>query len=93
VKRKFTNYSVATTSNRKRASADHSIRIVTRHDPFQPDHIILDTLQRGYRRGDEIFRPAKVVVNDLSNPESGSLYKVIRVPTDFSERCKISCFS
>jgi molecular chaperone GrpE len=45
--------------------------VMVRHDPSQPDHIILDTLQRGYRRGDEIFRPAKVVVNDLSNPQAG----------------------
>ena len=41
------------------------------HDPSQPDHIILDTFQRGYRRGNEVFRPAKVVVNDLSHAEAG----------------------
>jgi len=41
------------------------------HDPSQPDHIILETFQRGYRRGNEVFRPAKVVVNDLSNAETG----------------------
>ena len=41
------------------------------HDPSQPDHIILETFQRGYRRGNEVFRPAKVVVNDLSHPETG----------------------
>jgi molecular chaperone GrpE len=43
--------------------------VMIQHDPSQPDHIILETLQRGYRRGDEIFRPAKVVVNDLSTVE------------------------
>ena len=41
------------------------------HDPSQPDHIILETFQRGYRRGNEVFRPAKVVVNDLSHAETG----------------------
>jgi molecular chaperone GrpE len=40
--------------------------VTTRHDSSQPDHIILETLQRGYRRGAEVFRPAKVIVNDLS---------------------------
>ena len=44
--------------------------VTVRHDPSQPDHIILDTFQRGYRRGSEVFRPAKVVVNDLSHAES-----------------------
>lgn len=40
--------------------------VATRRDPSQPDHIVLETLQRGYRRGSEVFRPAKVVVNDLT---------------------------
>ena len=44
--------------------------VTVRHDPSQPDHIILETFQRGYRRGNEVFRPAKVVVNDLSHAES-----------------------
>jgi len=34
------------------------------HDPGQPDHIVLDVVQRGYYRGDKVFRPAKVIVND-----------------------------
>ena len=38
--------------------------VATRHDPSQPDHTVLETFQRGYRRGQEVFRPAKVVVND-----------------------------
>jgi len=38
-----------------------------RHDPSQPDHVVLETFQRCYRRGNEVFRPAKVVVNDLSH--------------------------
>jgi molecular chaperone GrpE len=37
-----------------------------RHDPAQPEHVILDVLQRGYRRGEKVFRPAKVVVNGLA---------------------------
>lgn len=40
--------------------------ISTRHDPARPDHTILDVFQRGYRRGEQIVRPAKVVVNDLA---------------------------
>jgi molecular chaperone GrpE len=44
--------------------------VSVRHDPSQPDHIILETFQRGYRRGNEVFRPAKVVVNDLSHAET-----------------------
>ena len=40
-----------------------------RSDPSRPDHTILETCQRGYRRGKEVFRPAKVVVNELSTTE------------------------
>ena len=36
------------------------------HDPAQPDHAILEMVQRGYRKGAKIVRPAKVVVNDLT---------------------------
>ena len=43
-----------------------------RHDPSQPDHVILESFQRGYRRGNEVFRPAKVVVNDLAQTDDGS---------------------
>ena len=35
------------------------------HDPAQPDHAILQVIQRGYRKGTKIVRPAKVIVNDL----------------------------
>ena len=45
--------------------------VSVRHDPTQPHHVILETFQRGYRRGGEIFRPAKVVVNDLSHSGAG----------------------
>ena len=41
--------------------------VSVRHDPHQPDQIILEVVQRGYCRGDKIFRPAKVIVNDLSH--------------------------
>jgi molecular chaperone GrpE len=34
-----------------------------RHDSAQADHAILEAFQCGYRRGDKVFRPAKVVVN------------------------------
>jgi molecular chaperone GrpE len=35
------------------------------NDPAQPDHAILEIIQRGYRKGTKIVRPAKVIVNDL----------------------------
>jgi molecular chaperone GrpE len=41
--------------------------VSVRHDPHQPDQIILEVTQRGYGRGDKVFRPAKVIVNDLSH--------------------------
>ena len=40
--------------------------VFVRHDPSQPEHIVLEVTQRGYCRGDKVFRPAKVIVNDLS---------------------------
>jgi len=42
----------------------------TGNDSSQPDHAVLEVFQRGYRRGQEVFRPAKVAVNDLSRPAS-----------------------
>jgi molecular chaperone GrpE len=38
------------------------------HDAAQPDHAILEVLQRGYHRGEKVIRHAKVVVNDLNSP-------------------------
>jgi molecular chaperone GrpE len=38
---------------------------LSRHDPARPDQSILETLERGYRRGADVFRPATVVINDL----------------------------
>jgi molecular chaperone GrpE len=42
--------------------------IRTGHNATQPDHNVIEVCQRGYRRGNEVLRPAKVVVNDLSQP-------------------------
>jgi molecular chaperone GrpE len=44
--------------------------VASRYDPSQPDHVVLETFQRGYRYGKESLRPAKVVVNDHSRAES-----------------------
>jgi len=41
--------------------------VSVRYDPYQPDQIILEVTQRGYCRNDKVFRPAKVIVNDLSH--------------------------
>jgi len=40
--------------------------IGSRHDPSKPDHTVLETTRQGYRRGQEVFRPAMVIVNDVS---------------------------
>ena len=40
--------------------------IAVGHDPSQPDQTVLKVTQRGYRRDSQIFRPAKVVVNHLT---------------------------
>ena len=37
------------------------------HDPSQPDHIVLKVIQRGYSSNGKVFRPAKVIVNDLDH--------------------------
>jgi molecular chaperone GrpE len=41
--------------------------VFVRHDPCQLDQIVLEVTQRGYCSGDKVFRPAKVIVNDLSH--------------------------
>ncbi len=46
--------------------------IMSRYDPSRPDHVVLEIFERGYRHGNECFRPAKVVVNDLSLAESAN---------------------
>ena len=42
-----------------------------RHDPPQANQAILEVFQRGYRRGEKVFRPAKVVVNELKHTKQG----------------------
>ena len=42
-----------------------------RHDSTHPAHSIIEVLQRGYRRGEKVFRPAKVVVNDPTHSKKG----------------------
>ena len=39
--------------------------VCVRSEPMQPDHVILEVWQRGWLEGKTLFRPAKVVVNDL----------------------------
>jgi molecular chaperone GrpE len=41
----------------------------TGYDPTQPDDTVLEVYQPGYYRGEEVLRPATVVVNDLSRSE------------------------
>ena len=43
--------------------------IAAGHDPSKPDHAILEVFRRGYRRGHDMFRPAKVIVNNLNRAE------------------------
>ncbi len=40
--------------------------VSTGYDASQPDHSVLEVVQRGYCQRDKVFRPAKVIVNDLS---------------------------
>ena len=41
--------------------------VSTRAEAARPDRTILEVWQRGWLRGKDLFRPAKVVVNDLNN--------------------------
>lgn len=41
--------------------------VAVRHDPGQPDQVVLEVVQSGYWLGDRMIRPAKVVVNDLEH--------------------------
>jgi molecular chaperone GrpE len=45
--------------------------VCMQHDPHQPDQIILRVTHRGYCCGDQVFRPAKVIVNHQS-PSGGA---------------------
>ncbi len=42
------------------------------HDPAQPDHIVIEEIQKGFWLNAKLLRPAKVVVNQLEN-ETGEL--------------------
>jgi molecular chaperone GrpE len=39
-------------------------------DPAQADQAILEVFQRGYQQGNKVFRPAKVMVNDLTSTQA-----------------------
>ncbi len=41
--------------------------------PAQPDHAILEVVQRGYLRAAKVLRPAKVVVNDLALSKAAAM--------------------
>lgn len=41
--------------------------VCARSEPMRPDHTILEVWQRGWLQGESVFRPAKVVVNDLKH--------------------------
>ncbi len=43
--------------------------IAQRMDSSRPDRTVLEVVERGYRRGTKILRPARVVVNNLSSVE------------------------
>jgi len=44
-------------------------------DPSQPEHIVLEVIERGYSCGERVFRPAKVIVNHPSHyPGSGHAF-------------------
>jgi molecular chaperone GrpE len=38
--------------------------VAVRYLPRRPEQCILDVVQKGYAKGDKVFRPAKVIVND-----------------------------
>jgi len=42
-----------------------------RHDHNQPNDVVLEVIQRGYCRGDKMFRPARVIVNALEESPKG----------------------
>ncbi|OGV74327.1 MAG: nucleotide exchange factor GrpE [Lentisphaerae bacterium RIFOXYB12_FULL_65_16] len=47
--------------------------VFVRHDLTQPDQGVLEVSERGYCRGDQVFRVAKVIVNDLAHsPGAGN---------------------
>lgn len=51
--------------------------VSVRSEPKQPDHAILEVWQRGWLQGKALFRPAKVVVNDLKCSNQTGQYQNI----------------
>jgi len=43
--------------------------IGTEHDASQPADVVLKVSRRGWMRGKDVLRPAKVIVNDLSQAQ------------------------
>jgi len=41
--------------------------MMRKEDPDKPDNTILEEFQSGYMMGETILRPAKVIVNKLTN--------------------------
>jgi molecular chaperone GrpE len=37
--------------------------VQTVQDPSRPDHVVVQVIRQGYRYGDEVLRPAQVIVN------------------------------
>ncbi len=61
-----------TASKRSKSLAGPLILTSTRRFPCgmipgQPDQVVLEVIQRGYCRGDKVFRPARVIVNDRNH--------------------------
>jgi len=50
----------------RRVAARHEAA-AQRSEPERPDQEILEISQRGWKMGDKIVRPAKVVINNLQN--------------------------
>lgn len=55
--------------------------VCVRAEPQQEDHTILEVWQRVWLRGEELFRPAKVVVNDLSHGKTTGQHEESHHPT------------
>lgn len=47
--------------------------IGTRRDATQPAHVVLEVARRGWMRGPDVLRPAKVIVNELIHTQPNNL--------------------
>jgi len=56
--------------------------MLRKEDPEQEDGIVLEEFQKGYRLGDRVIRPCKVVVNHVPSPEPAATEET---PTEESE--------